>query len=200
MIRVFLLAMLALAALVLVARVLPRAAAIPQPVEQGFETAGPGRTGGFDAGTSPFAPWDGVWTGTLRSYEPDGTLVASSEVLQEHTSISPGRHKVDLVERREDGSSRRSSGDCLWEEGRLECRVQQADGTAHVLKGRRAGRAILWHRSDPSSGIVETFREEVISTSSGDLYTVDGVSVLGTTNPRVLVHEGRYRRGSRDSE
>lgn len=186
MIRVFLLAVVAFAALVLVAQRLPY-----QPPPAAAEAGGTAEDD-EPRSTGPFARWDGVWEGTLTARLPDGTVVESARVRQEHTTITPTEQKVDITERDPAGRAvvRRRVQRFVGE--RLECRVTDAGGAVKVLSGAVAGEALIWSRREPATGREETYREEVVRLAGGDLYTIDGYrrdSAGGT-----LVIEGRLRR------
>ena len=184
MIRVFILAVLAFAALVMVAhnlgvRAPERTDAIEQVVED-------------DA--SPFALWDGAWAGTFNIRRPDGTLESSLQVRQVYTTLSPTEQSVTISDQRSDGSVKESRGKNTASNGELECRLWEPDGTMKLLTGTRAGRALFWHRRDTTAWIEETFREEIVRDAGGDLYTIDGVGVYGKGREQILLYEGRYRR------
>ena len=187
MIRVFILALLAFAALVMVARNLRGHA--PEPTEMIEQVA--------QDESSPFARWDGAWEGTFNTRRPDGTLESSLQVHQEYTTITPTEQSVTITDRHADGSIKESRGQNTEVNGSLECRLWEPDGTMKLLTGTRAGRALFWHRRDTVAGIEETFREEIVRDAGGDLYTIDGVGLYGKSRTEVLLYEGRYRRVDR---
>jgi len=186
MIRVFLLALLALGALVLVATRLPYQAPAPRAAHEISEEA----EGSGEAG--PFARWDGIWEGTLTTRRPDGTIVETAQVRQESTTISPAEQKINVMDR---GAGRgavisrhvhREVGD------HLECEVTDPNGLRKILRGNLSGPVIFWHRRDPSTRGEESYREEVLRLPGGDLYTLDGFRV--DAKGESLIYEGRYRR------
>ncbi|HKY32281.1 MAG TPA: hypothetical protein VJV23_07080 [Candidatus Polarisedimenticolia bacterium] len=189
MTRALALGVLALLALSLIARAFPGdPSALAQPA-----------SGPSDA--APFAPWDGAWEGAFNVYQPDGTRESSVSVRQRYVSLSPTEQNVEIVDRLPDGSTRVSRGRNVASGGRLECRIWEPDGTSKLLVGRRLGRALLWHRRDDAAGVEETFREEILLTPSGELYTIDGYGLYGTgAGRRHLLFEGRYRRAGEESD
>lgn len=192
MVRVFLLAVLSLLALVLVARALPSPGG--QPMVAGMEADS------FDP-RSPFAPWDGVWQGTLNIYHPDGSLESSAQVRREHASLSADEQTILIVGHAADGRETHERGRETMAGERLERRLWGDDGTSRLLQGRLIGRAILWHREDPRTGMEETLREEILHTGKEDLYTIDGWGTYptgGGAAPVRRVFEGRFRRSERD--
>jgi len=187
MIRVFILSVLAFAALVMVARNLRGRAPEPtEVIEQIVEDE-----------STPFARWDGAWEGTFNTRRPDGTLESSVQVHQEYTTITPTEQKVTITDRLADGTVKESRGQNTEVNGALECRLWEPDGAMKLLTGTRAGRALFWHRRDAAAGIEETFREEIVRDAGGDLYTIDGVGLYGKGRAEVLLYEGRYRRADR---
>ena len=192
MVRVFLLAVLSLTALILVARALPSPGGHPMMAGMEADTFDP---------RSPFAPWDGVWQGTLNVYHPDGTLESSAQVRQERATLSAGEQTLLIVGRAADGRETRERGRETMAGDHLERRLWNDDGTSRLLQGRLIGRAILWHRLDPRTGMEETLREEVLRAGKEDLYTIDGWGVYpagGGAAPVRRVIEGRFRRAERD--
>ncbi len=187
MIRVFILALLALAALVMVARNLRGRG--PEPAEVIEQAA--------QDESSPFARWDGAWEGTFNTRRTDGTLESSLLVRQEYTTITPNEQSVTITDRRADGSVKESRGQNTDVNGALECRLWGPDGTMKLLTGTRAGKTLFWHRRDTAAGIEETFREEIVRDAGGDLYTIDGVGLYGKGRAEVFLYEGRYRRVGR---
>lgn len=186
MIRVSLLGVLGLIALVLVARNLPD---YPGPGQTG-EAAG--RVAADD--TAPFARWAGVWEGVFVSRRPDGTPVESTRVRQEYIDVNPLEQSVVITDKQASGVTIVSHGTNRSVPGGLECRVTDPNGVSKVLEGRKEGTAIFWHRRVLSAGIEESFREEILRTPTGDLYTIDGVGFYGGAAGTVLLFEGRYRR------
>ncbi|HEY3174651.1 MAG TPA: hypothetical protein VGK94_02710 [Candidatus Polarisedimenticolia bacterium] len=186
MIRVFLLALVALAALVLVSNHLPYQPLPPRAVPEGAS--------GIDEppGAGPFARWDGVWEGTLDARRSDGTLVERMQIRQVHTMSSATEQRIDVIDRGAPGSPvilrhvHRVTGD------HLECRVTDPNGAVRMYGGNVEGGAIFWHSLDPGAHREESYREEILRTAGADLYTVDGVQV----DPKggTLLYEGRYRR------
>src|SRR5215475_14147534 len=122
MIRVLLLAMIALGALALVARHLP-ASLKPQPA----------------AHAASFERWEGTWEGTLVSYGQDGAELESSEVRLENDGISSGEQAVVMTRRRPDGRTVMTSGRRTRAGDTLEYRVTNPDGTLRVMSGHQAG-------------------------------------------------------------
>lgn len=178
MIRVFVLGVLGLVALVLVARALPA-----YPVRAAV-----------DVETAPFARWEGVWEGEFVARRPDGTIVETTNVRQEYTSLSPLEQNVVITDRHGSAPAEVSHGVNRSVSGRLECLVTDSRGVTKTLEGVRQGGAIFWHRREPAAGIQESFREEVLSLPEGDLYTIDGFGVYGADAADILLFEGRYRR------
>lgn len=185
MIRVFLISLLALGALVIVARNLPEGSGAADDPSLTLDDQ------------QMFAQWDGAWEGTFRTYATDGTLQETIQVRQVYESVSPMEQTVVITDRMPDGTTRVSRGRNVLFGGRLECEVRAPDGTTKVLAGRRAGNAVIWHRREPASGAEETYREEILRTLDGDLYTIDGLRTTGGRGGTVL-YEGRYRRVERD--
>ena len=186
MIRVFLLALVALAALLLVATHLPYQPPAPRTAQEISEEA----EGSPEAG--PFARWDGVWEGTLTTRRPDGTIVQTAKLRQEHTTISPAEQKINVKDRGAGGGAviskhvHREVGD------QLECEVTDPNGARRILGGNLSGSAIFWHRRDPATRAEESYREEILRLPGGDLYTLDGFRV--DPSGESLIYEGRYRR------
>ena len=187
MIRVFLLALVALAALMMVADRLPYQPAAPAPVS---EPAPDGAAGVPDAG--PFARWGGVWEGTISTRRPGGTLVEAVRVRQERTIVSAFEQKVVATQRGSGGGATVSIGIQRVRDYGLESRLTDPNGIERVFAGGLQGDAIFWYRRDPVTRREESYREEILRTPEGDLYTIDGFRFdpVGET----LVYEGRFRR------
>jgi len=168
MIRVFIIGVLALAALVLISGHLPIA-------ESGD-------------------PMDGVWEGTLNTYTMQGDLVSSKRMRLQYAPEADGVRKVAISARRADGTVEEATGEIRDIEGRLERRLVDRRGEETLFAGTRAGAAIIWHGGDASSQARQAWREQIVRTPDGDLYTVDGVGVFGDGSARVELYEGRYRK------
>jgi hypothetical protein len=193
MVRVFVLAVLALGGLALVARAMPPPALPPQ------------RLGGVEDASDTLeglARWEGSWEGTWRRYTAEGGLESATQVRRDHTTLSDGEQTIAIVEGTEGPSPVRRRGRITRNDGRLTCQVWNPDGSAVEWQGQMSGRVIWWHRRDPRTGAEESLRDEVIRTAEGDLYSVDGWSIAaepqGGQIRRTL--EGRYRRPARDLE
>jgi len=193
MVRVFVLGLLALGALVLVVRGLPSPAAAPRLF------------GGEDAITDNvegLARWDGVWEGTLRRYEPDGSLESATRERREHTTLSQSEQTLRVQDEAEGAAPQQRRGRITWQGGRLGCQIWNPDGSVMIADGRMAGRVIFWHRRDERTGLEESVREEILRLPDGDLYTLDGWGIYprsGGGQARLTL-EGRYRRSARDAE
>lgn len=187
MIRVFLLALVALAALVMVANHLPYQPAAPafarEPAPEGAERSP-------DAG--PFARWGGVWEGTISTRRPGGTLVETVRVRQERTLVSAIEQKVVATQRGSGGSATVSIGIQRVRDYGLESRLTDPGGVEKVFAGSLQGDAIFWYRRDPVTRRQESYREEILRTPGGDLYTIDGFRV--DPDGETVVYEGRFRR------
>ncbi len=183
MIRVFVLAVLALVALVAIARNLPD-----------VRPAAPSRVSDGDAEEiSVFSRWDGRWEGTLTAYRPDGTLISSVSVLREHTSISPTEQSVLTRFEYEEGRRDTTHATNRVVDGRLESEVRRPDGSLLVLSGQKAGGALFWYWRD-ESGSEETRREAILELADEELLTVDGVRHRSADADDIVILEGRYRR------
>ena len=187
MIRVFLLGVLGLIALALVARNLPDYAV---PTSAGA----PARMPAAADDTAPFVRWEGVWEGAFVSRRPDGTVVETTSVRQEYTSLNPLEQSVVITDQHGSGPAIVSNGTNRAVPGGLECRVTDPNGITKVYTGVKEQGALFWHRRDPAAGIEEGFREEILALPDGDLYTVDGFGIYGANGGSVLQFEGRYRR------
>ena len=188
MIRVCLLALMALLALVLVAKNLPgRAPEETTLVAQNDENG------------SDFARYEGVWKGSFNIHLPDGELDSTVVVEQTYTTVSSTEQSVLITDRHTDGRVEVSRGRNVERDGSLTCEVWSEDGALKkVFTGHRSGRAIFWHRVDAAHAIEETFREEIIRTPEGDLYTIDGAGTYGGAGGKMLIYSGRYRRVDQD--
>lgn len=183
MIRVLLLALAGLVALVIVAH------HVPAPL-----AARP------DDMASPFSRREGTWEGTFTSYRPDGTMVDTLQVRHEYQRVSDTQQTVVISDRHADGRTSTSTGRDTVNGDALECRLTNPDGTLRILTGRRVGETLFWRRHDELRGIDESYREQILQTPAGDLYTVDGAGVYGKDDRGMLLFEGRYRRVDRAGE
>jgi len=168
MIRVFIIAVLALGALALIAHSLPV--------------------------TGPSDPMDGVWEGPFDTYSMTGDRIASTRMRLEIETSAPGVRSVRLLARYADGHSEESTGEIRTEDAGLTWRMIDAEGNETVLTGRRQGPAIFWRTDDPAGGMRRTLREQVVHRAGGDIYTVDGAGVSLAGDGRVVLYEGRYER------
>ena len=178
MIRVFLIALVGLFALAMVAHHLP---AELRPA------------GGDDA--SLLGRWEGVWDGTLVSYRPDGTAAETLRARYEYRRLSDSEQTLVMTYHAEGGATRGYTGSQALVGEVFERNVAQADGKPGRLAGRRVGDAIFWHHRDASTGAEETYREQILSTPDGDLYTIDGAGSGGKGG--MLLYEGRFHRVDR---
>ena len=194
MIRVFVLAILALVALVAIARNLPGM----QPPEASGEAAAEMAT--TVEQLSPFARWEGVWEGKLSAFRSDGEPVSSVTVRQVHDTVSETEQTVSIIERQTDGETKEFTGTTLLVDERFERRFLMPDGASVVYAGRREGNAIFWHRLDPVTGLEETIREEIIRSVDGDLYTIDGMRRDRQAGGEILLIQGRYHRAKQGED
>jgi hypothetical protein len=193
MVRVFVLALLALGGLALVARALPSPAGAPRLL------------GGMDDTSDTLeglARWDGAWEGTWRRYTPEGGVESATRVRREHTTLSETEQTLGIQEGIESASPVRRRGRITRRDGGLACQVWNPDGTVVEWQGHMSGLVIFWHRRDPRSGVEESLREEIVRTADGDLYSVDGWTISGDPQGGQLRRtlEGRYRRPAQDLE
>ncbi len=168
MIRVFIIAVLALGALALIAHSLP--VAVPADV------------------------MEGVWEGPFDTYSMAGERLASTRIRLEIETTEPGVRSVRRLERYPDGRVEESSGEIHETDAELTWRMTDPEGNETVLAGRRQGPAIFWHTSDPSLGTQRSLREQVVHRAGGDLYTIDGAGVLAGQAGQVVLYEGRYEK------
>ncbi len=189
MIRVFVLALLALVALVAIVRNLPGRRPADSPVEES----------GAVAEQSPLSRWQGAWEGTLTTHRPDGETLSNVLVFQQNDAVSPTEQAFSIIERRPDGRTQEVRGKTLLIGDRFERHFQGPDGSSVVYSGRQEGSGIFWHREDPEGGLEEAFREEIIGSDDGDLYTIDGMRRL-QSGREVLLIKGRLRRAIQDED
>jgi len=188
MIRVFLLALVGLAALAMVARNLPE-----------YLRPAPAREIEWSADREPLGRWEGTWSGTFITYAPDGTPGATIHRTLRYVSEGAGRQRVAISDEQAGGTTRESLLEQTFDGTTLKSRMTLKDGTMAAWEGRRAGDAVIWHRKDPATGAVESFRERIVAVPGGDMLTVDGVRVpAGGGAPQLI--EGRYRRLDQDSD
>jgi len=181
MIRVFLISLVALVALAMVAHHLP---AELRPA------------GGDDE--SLLGRWEGAWEGTLVSYRPDGSTLQSVRARYEYRRVSATEQTLVMTDRAADGSTRGSTGAQALIGDAFERTIALADGKPSRFSGRRVGDAIFWHHRDAATGAEETYREQILSTPDGDLYTIDGAGSPGKEG--LLLFEGRFHRVDRAGE
>jgi hypothetical protein len=188
MIRVFLLALLGLAALAMAARNLPEAL---RPA--------PDRAVEWEADTTPLDRWDGSWSGTFITYEADGSLASTVRRSLRYTRADDRLQSVAITDEDAGGRSREFRLEQTFDGSRLTSRRTMEDGTVVVLEGRRAGGAVTWHWKDAATGVFESYRERIVATPEGDVLTVDGVRLPGGgAAPRLF--EGRYHRLDQDRD
>jgi len=187
MIRVCLLALLGLAVLAMVARNLPE-----------YLRSAPDRVLEWSADASPLDRWEGTWAGTFITYGPDGTPGAAVRRTLRYARPDAGRQLVTVTDEEAGGATRESRMEQTFDGTSLRSRRTSEDGTVALLEGRRVGGAVIWHRKDPATGTMESFRERIISTSEGAMLTVDGVRVTGGGAPQLF--EGRYHRLDQDRD
>jgi hypothetical protein len=188
MIRVFLLALLGLAALAMVARNLPEAL---RPA--------PDRAVEWEADTTPLDRWDGTWAGTFITYEADGKPVSTVSRTLRYTRSDDRNQVVSITDEDSGGRTRESRQEQAFDGTAMTSRRTMEDGTISVLEGHRAGGAVTWHRKDSATGAFESYRERIVSSPEGDLLTVDGV-MLTRSGAAPRLFEGRYHRLDQDRD
>jgi hypothetical protein len=181
---VFVLAVLAFAALVAIARNLPDSR--PEAPSR--------RAAGNVEELSIFSRWNGRWEGTLTAYRLDGTPISSVTVQRDHTSISPTEQSVLIRFEYDDGRRETTRAMNRVVDGRLESRVQRPDGSVLILSGKQADGALFWYWRDEAGGSEESRREAILELEDEDLFTVDGVRHRSTDADDLVLLEGRYRR------
>ena len=186
MIRVFLLAVLGLAALAFLSHHLPD-----------YLRATPDRQVTWEADAAPLARWEGVWSGSYSTYRADGTQVASTTARHEYRRQDDRRLAVTIVDQPDSGGELTTRGELTFDGSMLASRLTHPDGAGVVMQGRRVGDTVFWHRLDPVRGEEETLRERIVSTPDGDVLTVDGVVVSIKDGRGLMLSEGRYRRVDR---
>ena len=139
-------------------------------------------------------PFTGRWTGSFVVYAADGEQIDS--LVAEHTYRWEGDVQVGTHIDRYPATGRVDTSRVrnYVEDGRLVCEVTKADGTTTVHVGRVQDGAIIWHRRT-EAGLVESYRERVVSTPTGREYRIDGFGAYpdGTGTLSHVLFTGRYR-------
>ena len=154
------------------------------------------------AAQSPRAVLDeltGRWQGPFVAYTHDGEQVDS--LVAEHRYRWEGDVQVGTqVDRYPDGRVvRKAARNYVTDGGELVCEVDQPDGATITYRGQVSDGAIVWHR-ETDAGVVESFREHVVETSTGPEYRINGFGVYPNEDgpPSYLHFVGRYRAVHQD--
>jgi len=187
MIRVFGIAVLAFAALILVTRNLPDSAFRPAPGAKPGEVAAPPSVEALV----------GVWEGTVEMTRMDGTSAGSLGIRQVRSIEPTGVQRIAIEERAADGAivtteveivrrAEAGAGGDLFE------RTERRSGApARLWQGRLRGETLVWSFQDAATGEKQSFREELMKAADGPILAVDGAGLLAG---KPLLFAGRYRR------
>jgi len=144
-------------------------------------------------------PLTGHWEGPFVAYTPEGEQVDS--LTATHRYRWAGDVQVGTqVDRYPNGRVvQKTARNYVNDDGVLVCEVDQPDGTTITYRGRVSNGALAWHRRT-EAGLIETFRERVVETSSGLEYRIDGFGVYPSEDGSrsYLQFVGRYRAVHQD--
>ena len=187
MIRVFGIAVLAFAALMVVTRNLPDSAFRPAPGARPGEAAEPARIEALR----------GAWEGTLEMTRMDGTQAGFLGIRQVRSIEPTGVQRITIEERAANGAIVTTEVEIVRRadagaEGDLFERTERRSGApARLWQGRLRGETLVWSFQDPATGEKQSFREELMKAADGPILAVDGAGILAG-KPQLFA--GRYRR------
>ena len=135
-------------------------------------------------------PFTGHWRGTFRVYTYDGRLVEQLEVEQCYrwdSDVQIG----EFIDTYPDGRVVRAEARNYEKNGQLLCEVVKDNGERSLHQGRYTDGRLFWFSKPDDGTKVESFKEAVIDTEDGLVYTIDGFGIYGDTH---LLFEGRYHK------
>jgi hypothetical protein len=141
-----------------------------------------------------FGPWNGEWQGVFRIFSAEGTLLDSLRVYQKYEWDGTIQKGI-ITDTFSSGKVELSHAENFIRDDTLFCVVRKPGGEITIHTGKFAAGRLTWSRSDPKTGMSESFKEYVEHTPTGTIYFIDGIGVYGFGKDRnVLLFEGRYKK------